>query len=43
MNIVCHPIENDEHEILHGVDQTKYIFKDEKVNYCSSCILVRGF
>ena len=43
MNIIGHPIENDENEVLHGVDQTKFIFKEEKVNYYSSCILVCRF
>jgi len=32
MKIVGHPIENMKHEVLHGVDQSKFIFQEDKVS-----------
>ena len=32
MKIVGHPIKNMKHEVLHGVDQSKFIFQEDKVS-----------
>ena len=46
MNIVGHPIENMKIEVLHGVDQSRLIFQDEKVSKLNqrglNCLVLSG-